>query len=151
MVCEGSGENIFMVKDGKVYTPPQVASILDGISRKSVMQILEDKGFVQNVSQAIDETRNARDALRRVLDTYRQTFERIEDPYFREDPQHALFMDLLPVSHTRPPVPNGSKLWDMQYTAFRDEIPHGTKTPEEALKNIDDVINKELEEMGFFS
>ena len=45
MVCEGSGENIFMVKDGKVYTPPQVASILDGISRKSVMQILEDKGY----------------------------------------------------------------------------------------------------------
>lgn len=74
-----------------------------------------------------------------------------EDPYFREDPQHALFMDLLPVSHTRPPVPNGSKLWDMQFTAFRDEIPHGLKTPEEALKNIDDVINKELEEMGFFS
>ncbi len=45
MVCEGSGENIFMVKDGKVYTPPQVASILDGITRKSVMQILEDKGY----------------------------------------------------------------------------------------------------------
>ena len=38
-----------------------------------------------------------------------------------------------------------------RYTAFRDEIPHGTKTPEEALKNIDDTINKELEEMGFFS
>jgi maltose-binding protein MalE len=74
-----------------------------------------------------------------------------EDPYYREDPLHALFMDLLPVSHSRPPVPNGSKLWDMQYTAFRDEIPHGTKTPEEALKNIDDTINKELEEMGFFS
>ena len=45
MVCEGSGENIFMVKNGKVYTPPQAASILDGITRKSVMQILEDKGF----------------------------------------------------------------------------------------------------------
>lgn len=44
-VCEGSGENIFVVKDGKVITPPQVASILDGISRKSVMQILEDSGF----------------------------------------------------------------------------------------------------------
>lgn len=44
-VCEGSGENIFVVKDGKVITPPQVASILDGISRKSVMQILEDKGL----------------------------------------------------------------------------------------------------------
>jgi len=48
------------------------------------VQILEDKGFVQNVSQAIDETKNARDALKRVLDSYRKTFERIEDPYFRE-------------------------------------------------------------------
>ncbi|MBK8295254.1 MAG: branched-chain amino acid transaminase [Solirubrobacterales bacterium] len=44
-VCEGSGENIFVVKDGKVATPPQVASILDGITRKSVMQILEDRGY----------------------------------------------------------------------------------------------------------
>ncbi len=44
-VCEGSGENIFVVKNGKVVTPPQVASILDGITRKSVMQILEDNGF----------------------------------------------------------------------------------------------------------
>ncbi|MEZ4280250.1 MAG: phosphoenolpyruvate--protein phosphotransferase [Myxococcota bacterium] len=48
------------------------------------IQILEDKGFVQNVRQAIDETRNARDALKKVLGTYRKTFERIEDPYFRE-------------------------------------------------------------------
>jgi branched-chain amino acid aminotransferase len=44
-VCEGSGENIFVVKNGKVATPPQVASILDGITRKSVMQILEDNGY----------------------------------------------------------------------------------------------------------
>jgi phosphotransferase system enzyme I (PtsP) len=48
------------------------------------IQILEDKGFVQNVTQAIDQTRNARDALRSVLETYSRTFERIEDPYFRE-------------------------------------------------------------------
>jgi len=48
------------------------------------IQILEDKGFVSNVKQAVDETGNAREALRRVLETYRQTFERIEDPYFRE-------------------------------------------------------------------
>ncbi len=74
-----------------------------------------------------------------------------EDAYFREDPLHALFMDLLPVSHARPPIPLGNKLWDLQYTAFRDEIPHGTKTPEQALKDIDDTINKELEEIGFFS
>lgn len=44
-VCEGSGENIFVVKDGKVFTPPQVASILDGITRRSVIQILQDSGI----------------------------------------------------------------------------------------------------------
>lgn len=43
-VCEGSGENIFMVKEGVAYTPPQVASILDGITRKSVIRILRDRG-----------------------------------------------------------------------------------------------------------
>ena len=86
-------------------------------------------------------------------DTYHiPTMKKVaEDPYYREDPLHALFMDLLPESHSRPPIPLGSKLWDMQFTAFRDEIPHGTKTPEEALKNIDDTINAELEKIGFFS
>jgi branched-chain amino acid aminotransferase len=44
MVCEGSGENIFVVKDGTIATPPQTASILDGISRKSVMEIAGDLG-----------------------------------------------------------------------------------------------------------
>ncbi|MCB0057068.1 MAG: ABC transporter substrate-binding protein, partial [Caldilineaceae bacterium] len=73
-----------------------------------------------------------------------------EDPFFREDPLHAVFMDLLPVSHTRPPIPLGSKLWDLQFTAFRDEIPHGVKTPEQALTDIDTTINAELEELGFF-
>jgi len=43
-VCEGSGENIFMLKEGVVHTPPQVASILDGITRKSVIRILRDRG-----------------------------------------------------------------------------------------------------------
>jgi multiple sugar transport system substrate-binding protein len=73
-----------------------------------------------------------------------------ENPAFREDPLFAKFMDLLPVSQTRPPIPLGSQLWDMQFTAFRDEIPHGTKTPLEALQNIDDTINAGLEEIGFF-
>jgi branched-chain amino acid aminotransferase len=43
-VCEGSGENVFLVKDGTLITPPQAASILDGISRRSVMQIAADLG-----------------------------------------------------------------------------------------------------------
>ncbi|MEX2108365.1 MAG: branched-chain amino acid transaminase [Solirubrobacterales bacterium] len=44
-VCEGSGENIFLVRDGQLVTPPHVASILDGISRKSVIQIARDLGY----------------------------------------------------------------------------------------------------------
>jgi branched-chain amino acid aminotransferase len=43
-VCEGSGENIFVVREGQIVTPPQTASILDGINRKSVMQIARDLG-----------------------------------------------------------------------------------------------------------
>jgi branched-chain amino acid aminotransferase len=44
-VCEGSGENVFVVKDGAIHTPGQTASILDGINRKSVIQIARDKGY----------------------------------------------------------------------------------------------------------
>ena len=44
-VCEGSGENIFVIKDGAISTPPQSAAILDGINRKSCMQIARDLGY----------------------------------------------------------------------------------------------------------
>ena len=44
-VCEGSGENIFIVREGKIITPSHVASILDGINRRSVMQIATDLGY----------------------------------------------------------------------------------------------------------
>jgi len=44
-VCEGTGENVYVVRDGVVYTPPQTAGILDGINRKSVIQIAEDEGY----------------------------------------------------------------------------------------------------------
>ncbi len=44
-VCEGSGENIFLVRDGQIVTPPHVAAILDGINRKSVIQIARDLGY----------------------------------------------------------------------------------------------------------
>jgi branched-chain amino acid aminotransferase len=44
-VSEGSGENIFAVRDGKLLTPPQTAGILDGISRRSVIQIARDLGY----------------------------------------------------------------------------------------------------------
>ena len=43
-VSEGSGENIFVVKDGVVTTPPVSAGILEGITRDSVMTMLRDDG-----------------------------------------------------------------------------------------------------------
>jgi branched-chain amino acid aminotransferase len=45
VVCEGSGENIFIVNDGELATPGHTASILDGISRNSVIQIAGDLGY----------------------------------------------------------------------------------------------------------
>jgi branched-chain amino acid aminotransferase len=45
LVCEGSGENIFVVRDGVLLTPPHTASILDGITRRSVIQIARDLGY----------------------------------------------------------------------------------------------------------
>src|SRR4030042_3602999 len=44
MVAEGSGENIFMVHNGRIYTPPLNAGILPGITRRSIMDIAENMG-----------------------------------------------------------------------------------------------------------
>jgi branched-chain amino acid aminotransferase len=41
-VSEGSGENIFVVRDGKIHTPPLGASILPGITRDSVIHLAQD-------------------------------------------------------------------------------------------------------------
>ena len=43
-IAEGSAENIFVVKDGQIITPPGTASILMGITRDSVIQIIEENG-----------------------------------------------------------------------------------------------------------
>lgn len=44
-VSEGSGENIFLVNNGKLITPPLGASILPGITRDSVIQIAKELGI----------------------------------------------------------------------------------------------------------
>jgi branched-chain amino acid aminotransferase len=44
-VSEGSGENIYIVRDGQIVTPPHTAGILDGISRRSVLRIAADLGY----------------------------------------------------------------------------------------------------------
>ena len=45
LVAECSGENLFTVRDGEIATPPLSASILDGINRRSVIQIARDLGY----------------------------------------------------------------------------------------------------------
>jgi branched-chain amino acid aminotransferase len=44
-VAEGSGENIFIVRDGKVWTPPPSDGVLEGITRDTVMQVCRAEGI----------------------------------------------------------------------------------------------------------
>ena len=56
-VCEGGGENLFLVKNGKVLTPPMSASILAGITRDTVLRLADDLGI------EVEQTRITRDFL----------------------------------------------------------------------------------------
>jgi branched-chain amino acid aminotransferase len=44
-IADGSGENVFVVKDGTMYTPDLSASILPGITRDTIIQIAQDLGY----------------------------------------------------------------------------------------------------------
>ena len=44
LVAEASGENLFVVRDGEIKTPP-LANVLEGITRSSVIEIARDKGM----------------------------------------------------------------------------------------------------------
>jgi len=62
-VSEGSGENLFMVRNGIVYTP-DLASCLDGITRDSVIQIAKDLGYkVREKRLTRDEVYSADEAF----------------------------------------------------------------------------------------
>jgi branched-chain amino acid aminotransferase len=52
-VADGSGENIFTVKDGKIATPELANSILPGITRDTVIQIAQDLGYTVEETQII--------------------------------------------------------------------------------------------------
>ncbi len=45
LVAEGSGENIFMVVDGTIHTPPLTSPILAGVTRDTVLQLARDQGI----------------------------------------------------------------------------------------------------------
>ncbi len=54
-VCEGTGENVYIVRDGEIATPGQHNSILDGITRRSIIQIAQDLGYTvveRNIARA---------------------------------------------------------------------------------------------------
>ncbi len=55
-VCEASGENVFLVRDGVIKTPPLTAA-LPGITRDSVMTLARDRGL------SVVETRFSRDEI----------------------------------------------------------------------------------------
>ncbi|HEY5611889.1 MAG TPA: branched-chain amino acid transaminase [Thermoanaerobaculia bacterium] len=56
-VSEGSGENIFLVRDGRVMTPPLAQSILPGVTRDSVIRLARELGI------EVVETQIPREAL----------------------------------------------------------------------------------------
>jgi len=55
-VSEGSAENLFMVKEGQMVTPPVTDDILEGITRKYVMNIVRDELKMPVVERSIDRT-----------------------------------------------------------------------------------------------
>jgi len=58
-IAEGPGENLFLVKDGKLFTPT-LGNVLPGITRRSVIQITKDEGIeVEEKIITVDEVKNA--------------------------------------------------------------------------------------------
>jgi len=55
-ICEGSAENIFVVRNGAVMTPPITDNILEGITRQTVMTLLRDKLGMNVVERSIDRS-----------------------------------------------------------------------------------------------
>jgi branched-chain amino acid aminotransferase len=44
-LSEGSGENLFVIRDGVIYTPPVTAALLPGITRDSVQTLARHLGY----------------------------------------------------------------------------------------------------------
>lgn len=52
-ICEGPGENIFMVKNGKLITPPPSDDILEGITRDTVIKIAKEEFGIHTIERSI--------------------------------------------------------------------------------------------------
>ncbi|HKP19878.1 MAG TPA: branched-chain amino acid transaminase [Thermoleophilaceae bacterium] len=116
-VCEGTGENVFVIKDGVIHTPGQADAILDGINRKSCIQIARDLGYEvieRNIARAelalADEvfltgTAAELTPMREIDDIEigppgpitREIQSTFEDALFGRNARYADWLDLVPV------------------------------------------------------
>lgn len=55
-VAEGSAENIFIVRDGVVFTPPVTDAVLEGITRKALIALCRDELKLEVVERSIDRS-----------------------------------------------------------------------------------------------
>jgi branched-chain amino acid aminotransferase len=55
-VSEGSAENLFMVRDGKLITPPVTDDILEGITRAGLMQLTREEMGIETIVRTIDRS-----------------------------------------------------------------------------------------------
>ena len=55
-VSEGSGENIFLVRDGKLITPAPSDNVLEGITHDSIIQLAKDELGIETVERSIDRS-----------------------------------------------------------------------------------------------
>src|SRR5206468_627199 len=90
-IADGPGENIFVVRDGVIYTPDLSASILPGITRDTVIQIAQDLKPVPLSGPYVDEReeelvlevlRSGRLSLGPMIDRFEEAFAaRVGAPY----------------------------------------------------------------------
>lgn len=55
-VCEGSAENIFLIRDGRVVTPPTSDNILEGLTRAGMIELLKKELDMEVIEQSIDRS-----------------------------------------------------------------------------------------------
>jgi multiple sugar transport system substrate-binding protein len=63
------------------------------------------------------------------------------------DPQHAKFLELLKVAKNRPPLSVGAAYWDA-LTSAQGSVEANSKTPQDALKEVEDSIQPQLQSAG---
>jgi branched-chain amino acid aminotransferase len=55
-VCEGSAENIFLLRDGRIFTPPTNDNILEGLTRLAMFELLRKELDMEVVERSIDRS-----------------------------------------------------------------------------------------------